>query len=73
MFIGFYVSAVQTKSVLNKSVEEMCNDMRNELQNGCLEYESVKCGFIGEVGSSWPIDGDYILFFFIRISLFSIP
>ncbi|XP_075225924.1 phosphotriesterase-related protein [Lycorma delicatula] len=53
---GFYVSAVQSQSVLHKSVEEMCNDMRNELQNGCLDYESVKCGFIGEVGSSWPID-----------------
>lgn len=37
--------------------EEMYNMMYNELENGCHEYTKVKAGFIGEVGSDWPIKG----------------
>ncbi|KAG8224415.1 hypothetical protein J437_LFUL001365 [Ladona fulva] len=53
---GFYVSSTQKESTLKMSVEEMADLIRKELTEGCIEDPSVKCGFIGEVGSSWPID-----------------
>ncbi|XP_046396803.1 phosphotriesterase-related protein [Ischnura elegans] len=53
---GFYVSSVQKEDVLKLSVEQMGNIIRKEMLEGCSEDPSVKCGFIGEVGSSWPID-----------------
>lgn len=31
-----------------------------ELTEGCEEYPGVKAGFVGEVGSSWPITGNLI-------------
>lgn len=37
--------------------EKMYDLMITELTNGCVDYPSVKAGFIGEVGSSWPITG----------------
>ncbi|XP_071451964.1 phosphotriesterase-related protein [Hetaerina americana] len=53
---GFYVSSVQKENILKLSVEEMGSLIRKEMLEGCAEDPSVKCGFIGEVGSSWPID-----------------
>lgn len=35
----------------------MYNLMREELEVSCLECPDVKAGFIGEVGSTWPIEG----------------
>lgn len=31
--------------------------MQKELEIGCNECPEVKAGFIGEVGSTWPIEG----------------
>jgi phosphotriesterase-related protein len=52
---GHYISLVQPPSVLTMSQEEMCNLMLTELTTGCVDYPDVKCGFIGEVGSGWPL------------------
>uniref|UniRef100_A0A1B6KBM8 Phosphotriesterase-related protein n=2 Tax=Graphocephala atropunctata TaxID=36148 RepID=A0A1B6KBM8_9HEMI len=52
---GYYVSACQRPAELSLSVEAMCEVMTRELTEGCLEHPSVRCGFIGEVGSTWPI------------------
>jgi len=41
--------------------EEMYNLMCKELEEGCVEYPEVKAGFIGEVGSNWPIEGMYAI------------
>ncbi|XP_033175888.1 phosphotriesterase-related protein isoform X1 [Bombus impatiens] len=50
---GYYVSATQTKEDLLK--EDMYDVMLKEMTIGCEEYPDVKTGFIGEVGSTWPI------------------
>ncbi|CAD6242147.1 GSCOCG00009422001-RA-CDS [Cotesia congregata] len=49
---GHYVEACQ-KDLINE--EQMYNLILKELTEGCEEYPSIKAGFIGEVGSSWPI------------------
>jgi hypothetical protein len=33
--------------------------MVNELKTGCVDQPDVKCGFIGEVGSGWPLHGGF--------------
>lgn len=38
----------------------MFNSMVAELTEGCLDFPDVKCGFIGEVGSVWPITGNIV-------------
>lgn len=58
LHLGYYVSHVQPPSVLTLSQEEMCNLMLTELTTGCVDYPDVKCGFIGEVGSGWPLHGE---------------
>lgn len=52
---GYYVAAVQPNSTLQLSIEEMSEIMNTELTKNCSGFETVRCGFIGEVGSSWPI------------------
>ncbi|KAJ1529238.1 hypothetical protein ONE63_006040 [Megalurothrips usitatus] len=52
---GYYLENTQTESVRCMSEEEMFNSMVTELTEGCHEYPAVKCGFIGEVASAWPI------------------
>ena len=58
LHLGHYISLVQPPSVLTLSQEEMCNLMLTELTTGCVDYPDVKCGFIGEVGSGWPLHGE---------------
>jgi hypothetical protein len=57
LFLGHYIYFVQPPSVLTLSREEMCSLMVNELTTGCVDQPDVKCGFIGEVGSGWPLHG----------------
>lgn len=52
---GFYLDVCQPSGNLNLTVEAMCNIMQKELTEGSLEHPEVKCGVVGEVGSSWPI------------------
>ncbi|XP_046396393.1 phosphotriesterase-related protein-like [Ischnura elegans] len=53
---GFYLSCTQKENTLNLSVEQLSDIIRKDITEGCGEDPSVKCGFIGEVGCSWPID-----------------
>jgi predicted metal-dependent phosphotriesterase family hydrolase len=57
--LGHYIYFVQPPSMLTLSQEEMCSLMVNELTTGCVDQPDVKCGFIGEVGSGWPLHGVY--------------
>ncbi|XP_076753085.1 phosphotriesterase-related protein [Xylocopa sonorina] len=50
---GYYVNATQSNEGLSK--EEMYDVMLKEMTIGCEECPDVKTGFIGEVGSTWPI------------------
>lgn len=52
---GHYVDATQDKINLEMSEEKMYDLMITELTKGCIDYPTIKAGFIGEVGSSWPI------------------
>ncbi|XP_070167606.1 phosphotriesterase-related protein-like isoform X1 [Polyergus mexicanus] len=56
---GYYVASTQTASTLNITKEEMYNLMYRELEESCVGCPNgleVKAGFIGEVGSTWPIE-----------------
>lgn len=58
---GHYLEMTQKPETLNMSLEEMEQLYTNEIQNGIdvqvspWETVNVKCGFIGEVGSVYPI------------------
>lgn len=58
---GHYVQAVQPNSTINMTIEEMSDLYTKEILFGIpvdgIESETgvIKCGIIGEVGSSWPI------------------
>lgn len=55
---GHYVYNTHEPDVLSLSVEQMVSVYRTELTEGCAgSGGDVKCGFIGEVGSGWPIHG----------------
>lgn len=49
---GHYVGMVQNPSTLALSIEQMCEMYTKDLTEG---ENGIKCGFIGEVGSVWPI------------------
>jgi hypothetical protein len=62
LVIGHYISFVQPQSVLALSQEDMCDLMLEELTTGCVDQPDVKCGFIGEVGSGWPLHGECFIY-----------
>ncbi|KAA0188262.1 hypothetical protein HAZT_HAZT010168 [Hyalella azteca] len=52
---GFYVSPSLPSSVLAMSTEQLCEVILKEVTQGCDEDPTIRCGIIGEIGSSWPI------------------
>ncbi|KAK7863879.1 hypothetical protein R5R35_007212 [Gryllus longicercus] len=52
---GHYVALVQPQSVLQKSQQDLYETILKELTEGCIDNLNIKCGFIGEVGSAWPL------------------
>lgn len=58
MLKGYYIGATQNNEDLSK--ENMYNVILKEMTIGCEEYPDVKAGFIGEVGSIWPITRTYL-------------
>lgn len=57
LFPGHYVALTQSEQSLLNSEEQIMNIMIKEMTEGCEESMDVKAGFIGEVGSAWPMDG----------------
>ncbi|CAL1675577.1 unnamed protein product [Lasius platythorax] len=56
---GYYVASSQTESTLDMTKENMYNLMYRELEESCVDCPrelQIKAGFIGEVGSTWPIE-----------------
>ncbi|KAK3876668.1 hypothetical protein Pcinc_002213 [Petrolisthes cinctipes] len=53
---GFYLHMTQKKETLSLSVEEMAKNITAEMTVGCVEAPNIKCGAIGEVGCSWPLN-----------------
>lgn len=69
---GHYIESAQRASDLSVSLEALSDLYTKELvagvdvsisQNGS---DIIKCGFIGEVGSTWPITGNVDTFFFVN-------
>lgn len=59
---GHYVNSVQSEDTLNMSIEQLADLYSKEMITG-VEVPGrgmVKCGFIGEVGSVWPIHGELL-------------
>ena len=56
---GFYTAALQTDSIINQAYEGIYNTLLNDLTTGITQEDNtvIKAGFIGEVGSNWPIHG----------------
>ena len=52
---GYYVESSRPDTV-NLTVEEMAAHMKTEIVEGC-EGTGIKCGVIGEIGCSWPLEG----------------
>lgn len=48
----------QKKETLDLSVEDMANTIAHELTTGCKDAPHIKCGFIGEIGCSFPLNGE---------------
>lgn len=58
-FSGHYVAVTQSEESLSNSEEQIMNIMIKEMTEGCAESMDVKAGFIGEIGSAWPIVGKF--------------
>ncbi|KAF9408951.1 hypothetical protein HW555_011527 [Spodoptera exigua] len=52
---GHYIADLQNGDTLQKSTEDVYNHMLQELTKGCVNYEQVKAGFMGEIASVWPL------------------
>lgn len=61
---GHYLELTQSQSARSMSLETMINLYTNELTTGIDVNNDgkdfIKCGIIGEVGSVWPITGNFI-------------
>lgn len=59
---GHYVAASQTAETLALSIEKLSDLYTKEIISGVDERgdgkKIIKCGFIGEVGSNWPLNGE---------------
>lgn len=53
---GHYVALTQSSGTLALSKENMYDLIVREMTVGCEESPDVRTGFIGEVGSAWPIE-----------------
>lgn len=69
--LGYYVENLQPESVRCMKEEALYNSMVTEMTEGCIDYPSVKCGFIGEVGSVWPVTGTFITHFRFKVNRLS--
>lgn len=60
---GHYVGAMQTPETLATSIEKIADLYSKEIISGVDTRGDgkhiIKCGFIGEVGSNWPLNGTY--------------
>lgn len=64
---GHYVAMVQDPGTLSLTIEQMTDMYTKDLIEG---ENGVKCGFIGEVGSGWPISGNKIYSFDKLLNIF---
>ena len=55
---GFYTEKSHSEEIIKlANVESMTKHLTDEIINGCSDDETVKCGFIGEIGVSDQMKG----------------
>ena len=55
---GFYVEGSHSQETVRTStVESMTRHLTKEISEGCIDDQTVKCGFIGEIGVSETLKG----------------
>ena len=54
---GYYVAASHKSTIFSEPVEKLVDVMRSEILDGCVEAPDIRCGLIGEMGTSWPLHG----------------
>ena len=55
---GFYTEVSHSDEIIRSAtVEAMTKHLTDEILEGCCDDESVKCGFIGEIGISDQMKG----------------
>ena len=52
---GYYIAASHDVNLFHEPIEKLMEIMRSEMTTGCNEAPDVRCGFIGEIGCSWPL------------------
>ena len=57
---GFYVGASHPASMANRSIESLAEQIQAEIESGA-DGTDIKCGVIGEIGCSWPLQSKLIL------------
>jgi len=53
---GYYIATSHPPDMAHRTVEELTIDMTSEIVTG-VKGTDVKCGHIGEIGCSWPLEG----------------
>ena len=54
---GFYVQDAHPRYVRGRSIDELSSQIVRDVRDG-VDNTGIKCGIIGEVGTSWPITKD---------------
>lgn len=57
---GYYVAASHQAAMFIEPVEKLADVMRSEILDGCAEAPDIRCGLIGEIGTSWPLHGNFL-------------
>lgn len=57
---GYYVASFQQES-LTWSEEQLAQQMYDDICKGCKEAPNVKCGLIGELGCSFPLQSKLLV------------
>ena len=70
---GYYTAVFQNAALLDLSVEQLADVMRSEIVDGCIDAPDIRCGIIGEIGCSWPLDGEFDSLLSIYVALSATP
>ncbi|KPJ10129.1 Phosphotriesterase-related protein [Papilio machaon] len=52
---GHYIADLQNDVSIKNTKEDIYNHMLTELTEGCVDYPTVRAGFMGEIASVWPL------------------
>ena len=56
LWSGYYVASSHPPDMAHRTVEDLTAEMTSEILTG-VKGTDVRCGHIGEIGCSWPLQG----------------